>query len=45
MTEPAPEHLADERDDLDWSVERDGRMRDHATVTDDAEPATIPWEG
>lgn len=42
MTEPAPDRLADELDALDWDVNRDGRMRDHAT---DDEPTTIPWEG
>jgi len=29
-------------DELDWNIERDGRMRDYATQD---EPATIPWEG
>lgn len=42
MSEPAPDQLADEHDDLDWSVERDGRMRDYATAD---EPATELWEG
>lgn len=39
--EPAPDQLADEHDALDWNVERDGRMREHAT---DDEPTTICWE-
>ena len=47
MTEPThedpdPTRLADDSDDLDWSIERDGRMRDHAT---DNAPVTEPWEG
>jgi len=44
MTEPRPDELADDTDDLDWDVDRDGRMRDHATVSEDAEPTTVPWE-
>jgi hypothetical protein len=31
-------------DNLDWNVERDGRMRDHATAPED-EPETVPYEG
>ena len=41
MTEPDPHVLADDCDDLDWNIERDGRMRDHAN---DPEPQTICWE-
>jgi len=40
--DPAPDQLADDHDQLDWNIERDGRMRDHA---DEPEPPTIPWEG
>jgi hypothetical protein len=37
MTEP---HDAD---DLDWNVEKQGRMRDYATDPED-EPETLPFE-
>jgi hypothetical protein len=30
-------------DDLDWDVDRDGRMRDYATDPM-AEPLTEPWQ-
>lgn len=40
--DPEPGELADDTDDLDWSIERDGRMRDHA---DAPVPATETWEG
>lgn len=39
--DPAPDELADDRDELGWDVERHGRMREHATAD---EPTTIPWE-
>lgn len=39
---PAHDRLADPYDERDWDVERDGRMREHAT---EDEPLTIPWEG
>lgn len=44
MTEPEIPHgeLADDQDQLDWNIARDGRMRDHATSPDD-EPATEPY--
>jgi hypothetical protein len=38
---PAPDQLADDTDDLDWDVDRDGRMREYAT---DDEPTTFAWE-
>lgn len=38
--DPAPDQLADEHDALDWDVDRDGRMVEHATGD---EPATILW--
>jgi hypothetical protein len=37
----ADRHDGDDTDDLDWDVDRDGRMREYAT---DDEPTTIPWE-
>lgn len=37
---PVPHELADDSDDLDWNVERDGRMAHYAT---DDEPATEAW--
>lgn len=42
---PAHDQLADDQDELDWDVKRDGRMADHATTSEDAEPITVPWEG
>lgn len=39
---PDPKRLADDSDALDWNVDRDGRMADHAS---DPEPMTVPWEG
>lgn len=38
---PDPETLADDADALDWDVDRDGRMADHAT---DDGPETLPYE-
>lgn len=40
--DPDPHELADDTDDLDWDVNRDGRMREYAA---EPEPTTIPWEG
>jgi len=42
VEDPPPDQLADSHDDLDWNVDRDGRMREHAT---EDEPATEIWEG
>jgi hypothetical protein len=39
---PPHDQLADDADELDWDVERDGPMA--AAATDD-EPATEPWTG
>lgn len=39
--DPPPGELADDQDEQDWDVARDGRMREHATSD---EPTTIPWE-
>lgn len=39
MTEP--QRKVDDGN-LDWDVDRDGRMKDYAT---DDEPVTTPWEG
>jgi hypothetical protein len=39
---PLHDQLADEYDELDWDVEREGRMREFA---DDEQPVTEPWEG
>lgn len=36
MTMPDP-------DDLDWDVDRDGRMREYATEPE-GEPSTVPYE-
>jgi hypothetical protein len=36
------DQLADDADELDWDVARDGRMREHAT-TPNAEPTTVPY--
>lgn len=41
---PDPGQLADDQDELDWTVKTHGRMLVHATEPDD-EPVTVPWEG
>jgi len=39
--DPDPGALADDADELDWDVDRDGRMREFAS---DDTPQTIPLE-
>jgi hypothetical protein len=39
---PAHDQLADDTDELDWDVDRDGPMSDAAS---DDEPPTEPWKG